>query len=210
MQLLLKRGANPNGASGTDALPLISASARGYDKIVQLLLDSSADITVKDADGDPAMHSAAWNGHLSTMELLLKHGADANARGAGGRTALWYAAQGGHKTIVGLLRELGANDNLGPDMKDGSHIPFGEIADGDIFRHIERAQQLVFHEPTSSFWPQNLFFVVRPDAKVPLDFDLDLIQPDTESKEPYIAARADITIPAQLRRSASVFPKKIN
>ncbi|KAH7309931.1 hypothetical protein BKA65DRAFT_485158 [Rhexocercosporidium sp. MPI-PUGE-AT-0058] len=186
VQLLLERGAKPNRASRTSS-PLVSASSCGYDKIVQLLLDKCADTKVRDGDGDPALHSAAANNHVSTVELLLKRGADANARGAGGRTARWYAAHYGQEAVVGLLPEPRVGDNLGRDMKDDSHIPFGKIADGDIFRHIEQAQQSMLHESASSSWSQNLFFVVNPDAIGPSDFDLDLIRPDTESNEPYIA-----------------------
>ncbi|KAH8744956.1 hypothetical protein F5882DRAFT_525877 [Hyaloscypha sp. PMI_1271] len=186
VQLLLERRANPNGARGAEHSPLVCACSRGHNKIVQLLLDRLADIELKDADGDPALHSAACFGHLSTVELLLKSDADVNARGAGHRTALWYATEGGHEAVVGLLLKHGADGDPKSDMKDDSHIPLGKGADGDVFRHIERGQQLMFHESDFT-WSEKLFFVVNSDTNGSSGSDLTLIQPDTESKEPYIA-----------------------
>ena len=64
--------------------PLIVASMKGHDKIVELLLhfgntkvgdaiNSGVDVNIKDADGETALINACEFGREKVVELLLKH-----------------------------------------------------------------------------------------------------------------------------------------
>ena len=88
--------------------PLIYASLRGHENIVKLLLQSGANINIKDNTGSTAlMHAASSNAfrHINVAELLLKNGADITAKDNSGNTALDIATwvQGQNTEMVQLL-----------------------------------------------------------------------------------------------------------
>jgi ankyrin repeat protein len=60
----------------TPRLPLYIAASHGHAKLVSLLLQKGADISVsvqiRDAEGSTALHVAALKGHLSVVDVLLK------------------------------------------------------------------------------------------------------------------------------------------
>jgi ankyrin repeat protein len=80
-KLLLKHGANPNGAGDTP--PLHRAASAGHVEMIKLLLEAGADIhrriTGDWASHPQAIHKAVDSGKLAAVELLLKKGADPNA-----------------------------------------------------------------------------------------------------------------------------------
>lgn len=111
---------------------LYSASRRGHDKVVQILLErndvngvylatSSAIFSVgtKCECHSEALYVASQKGHEKVVRLLLSKGADAdaNAENGGFGNALQIASKKGHKGVVALLLQYGANVHA----KDGEH-----------------------------------------------------------------------------------------
>ncbi|KAM6530332.1 hypothetical protein FALCPG4_008456 [Fusarium falciforme] len=76
-----------NTIGGRYGTALQAASCRGYNDIVQLLLESEA----------------AAEGHKATVKLLLKLGANSLLRDQGGWTALDESAPPGYDTVVRIL-----------------------------------------------------------------------------------------------------------
>lgn len=71
--------------------PLHCAAQRGNEAMVDLLLDSGADINAQTAKGDTALHLATVKGERRVMKLLLARGADTKKTNKEGHTALHMA-----------------------------------------------------------------------------------------------------------------------
>ncbi|KAJ3820374.1 ankyrin repeat-containing domain protein [Lentinula raphanica] len=91
--------------------PLQTAAARGYNDIVELLLQYGAKVNVQSGYYDTAIQAAAFWGHADTIEILLQHGVDVNIQGGHHDTAIQAAAVGGHTETVRLLFQNGADIN---------------------------------------------------------------------------------------------------
>jgi len=75
--------------------------------IVTLLIESGADINLKDERGNTPLHLAAF-GETEVVKLLLEQGADVNATNNAGETPLHKAVQyPEHKVVCELLRHGG-------------------------------------------------------------------------------------------------------
>ena len=57
-----------------------------------LLLESNADVTTNDRNGNTPLHKAASKGHKDIVEILVEKGADLRAKNTHGNTALEVAA----------------------------------------------------------------------------------------------------------------------
>ncbi|XP_026316764.1 protein phosphatase 1 regulatory subunit 16A isoform X2 [Hyposmocoma kahamanoa] len=68
----------PRDSQGATLLHV--ASANGYTKVVEFLLENRASTDVVDHDMWQPVHAAACWGHLEVLELLVHHGADLNVR----------------------------------------------------------------------------------------------------------------------------------
>ncbi|KAJ3755589.1 ankyrin repeat-containing domain protein [Lentinula raphanica] len=91
--------------------PLQTAAARGYNDIVELLLQYGAKVNVQSGYYDTAIQAAAFWGHADTIKILLQHGVDVNIQGGHHDTAIQAAAVGGHTETVRLLFQNGADIN---------------------------------------------------------------------------------------------------
>ena len=96
---------------------LVAASAKGHVNIVQLLLESGADVNLKNEhslDYGTALEAASAQGHANIVQLLLESGADVNLECESRHylSALVTASAEGHASIVQLLLESGANVNF--------------------------------------------------------------------------------------------------
>ena len=100
-------------------ISILDAAKGGNIAVVKQLISTGADVNVKDAGGQTALHWAIEYGHTEIAELLIAKGADVNARNYGEWTPLHTAAdrsQGtaaniSHKEIIELLIAKGANVN---------------------------------------------------------------------------------------------------
>jgi len=80
-------------------------------KVIELLLDYSADIECQDPDGLTPLIHAIVAGNTKIVETLIQQGANVNAWTASGETALMTAVWWGQRDIVHLLVKIGANVN---------------------------------------------------------------------------------------------------
>lgn len=64
------------------------ACDRGHPEVVKYLLQSSADVTLTDSDGQSALHYACSCGRAEIAQLLLEHRADPKVKDKEGNTAL--------------------------------------------------------------------------------------------------------------------------
>ena len=60
---------------------LQEASAKGYEAVVQLLLNNGADINTQCREYGNALYTVSSQGHWEIVQLVLANGADTNAKG---------------------------------------------------------------------------------------------------------------------------------
>ncbi len=108
---LLEKDADVNAEHSFWSMALWQAAEKGLFDIVNLLLESKADVNIKrKTGGTTALWQAAWLGHTDVVKLLLTAGADVNAKASDGHTPLSIAKKRGHTQIIKLLKEYGAED----------------------------------------------------------------------------------------------------
>lgn len=82
LQYLIKNNVKVNQLDIFERTPLHYAVSKGYEKIVELLLDSNALVDIRDSESNTPIRiailksSACNNSHYNIIRLLLKHGAD--------------------------------------------------------------------------------------------------------------------------------------
>ena len=85
--------------------PLCWAAFSGHAEIIELLIESGADVNAKNRDAGTALHGAAFLGQAEAAALLIQNGADTHAKHESGDTPMdsanvdWEATQ----FIAGLL-----------------------------------------------------------------------------------------------------------
>lgn len=81
LEMMLKKGINPNTRSDLGVTPLILATQRKSVIATEMLLKAGAETNARGEAGLTALHHAAENGHGEIVSLLLSHGAhvDVNA-----------------------------------------------------------------------------------------------------------------------------------
>jgi len=85
----IKAGTNlDEGEPTLGSSPLISAAVFGKTEIARALVESGADVNLKNNEGSTALHSAAFLCRLEIVELLLANGADKSLLNNYGSTAL--------------------------------------------------------------------------------------------------------------------------
>ena len=86
---------------GTTALQL--AAKHGHADVVQVLVESGAELDIRNNRGETALYWAARSGHKPIVELLLAKGADAMIEDSEGWTALDWAVIRGYSELAQLL-----------------------------------------------------------------------------------------------------------
>lgn len=80
-------------------------------KLIELLIQSGADIDLGDVDNTLPLHLAAYSGHIKAVEILIQHKAKVDFKDNREQTPLLFAAIRGNIEIAGLLVEHGADVN---------------------------------------------------------------------------------------------------
>lgn len=111
-RMLIAHGASTTLRSRNemDNHPLHAACAGHPSReLIELLLDSGAEVNALQHGGFTPLHEAAQNGDIALAGLLLSRGADAGATTDEGKTALQLAEEAGHADTSDLLRQHGAS-----------------------------------------------------------------------------------------------------
>jgi ankyrin repeat protein len=87
------------------------AAMRRNDAELRRLVQSGADVNLRQTDGATALHWAAYYGDAGMALLLLEAGADASAANREGSTPMWLAASQGNAAMISALLEGGADAN---------------------------------------------------------------------------------------------------
>ena len=115
VKALLENGANPNAKMQDGiykgSVPLHWATAKGYIKIVWLLISYGADIKAQDKYGRDSFYIAVEEGHIEIVKFYLLKGVNVNEQSGFGFTPLHEAVSNGYASIVKLLLINGANVN---------------------------------------------------------------------------------------------------
>ncbi|WP_420535814.1 ankyrin repeat domain-containing protein [Brachyspira intermedia] len=69
-----------------------------------MLIDSGADINLKNIADVTVLILASMNNHLEIVKYLVENGADINVKDKKGRTALRYAVENGHSEVAEFLK----------------------------------------------------------------------------------------------------------
>lgn len=110
---LLERKADVNTLGGFWGSPLCAASSRGHKEIVELLLDSGAEIDLQeDKISKTTLGAAIFARNKEVVELLLIRGAKINLLDGQDNTILYEASFYSNKEIVQLLLDRGAKIDL--------------------------------------------------------------------------------------------------
>lgn len=115
MEVLLRRGVNPDSKTFDGITPLMYASEQGNSEAVLLLLDHGADPNLKPDYGPTALVSSSKNGSIDVSKPLLDYGALINEKDENGLTALMYASAYNFAEIADLYLSYGAD----PSIRDG-------------------------------------------------------------------------------------------
>ncbi|CAL1703640.1 unnamed protein product [Somion occarium] len=122
VELLLSRGANPNGrCSPANQAVIHAASFRGQASMLRKLLQYPVDINATRDDGATALHAAIEGGNLAVVHLLIEAGCDHSARTHSGKTALQMAFDIQSKEMVEYLLSRGA------DPADLQYLPADQL-----------------------------------------------------------------------------------
>jgi ankyrin repeat protein len=109
VELLLEQGADADAADFNQATAMhLAASREAYHpRLLQALVDASANIGAEDKRGRTPLHWAAANDRVDTAAFLLANGADARVTDSDGNTPGAEAKAAGHARMVEFLKRHG-------------------------------------------------------------------------------------------------------
>lgn len=122
--------------------PLTIAALNGFSRIVRVLLDKGANVSITDAKGSTALHHCAGGGHSEVVGVLIEAGANPNSRRLDGGTPMYMAALYGQLDTVKVLLREGADPLLTAEYvhSNGSVVPLDAAA---RLGHSEVARELI-------------------------------------------------------------------
>ena len=104
--------------------PLMEAAQEGYEKLVDYLIESGAQVKTVATNSDTALDLAAENGHTKICQALLAAGANLEHLSEGGRTPIMRAARQGQEETVEFLIKAGANLNQYSENNEHTVLSF--------------------------------------------------------------------------------------
>lgn len=117
---LLSLGSDVGAVDQDQNTALHFASARGFERTVEVLIRRKCPADHPNVDGQTALHWASRSGHFNVVRRLLSR-AVVNATDSESRTPLMFAAQSGHPAVLQLLLLNGANLNC-TDERDNTAL----------------------------------------------------------------------------------------
>ena len=108
LNLLLRKGANPNSKPPGGSTAMYKAAGKGDLEMTRTLLEYGADPDATLPGGGTALFNAASKGPESMARLLVNYGADVGKKPSGSNSALWVAAEASRLSLVRLLLDSGA------------------------------------------------------------------------------------------------------
>ena len=109
--------------------PLYTASARGFAKVVRLLVDAGANVNTEHMYGNDLLHTVSYFGHKDVLEVLLSvDGINVNAKERDGSTPLHYAVTYGRLGAVEALLEHPMIDVNGDGKDTLAHVAEKRLA----------------------------------------------------------------------------------
>ena len=109
-KLLLENGANPNQLFYDGTTSLMGAATDRMD-LVRLLINSRADINIRDNLGNSALIFSIYHNKTDIARYLIEKNADINYRNKDGGSPFVIAARAGNFDVVKLLIKRGADIN---------------------------------------------------------------------------------------------------
>ncbi len=103
--------------------------------IAKKLIDSGADINLKDRDGQSYLHLAASKGYVELLKLLVERGTEVNQTNASKQSPLHEAVKHGFEEAVQYLLDNGANPN---QLDEKSQTPLHDAVDYELARIVEQ------------------------------------------------------------------------
>ena len=103
MEVLLRRGADPDAQDAKGASALILAAMRGHTAAVELLCRHCKALDARDEPGKTALMYAAEYGYVEIASLICDAGASVLAETEAMATALHFAACFGHAEVLRFL-----------------------------------------------------------------------------------------------------------
>ena len=110
---------------GEIAKALCAAAFKGFELVIELLIDKGVDLDAQEYDGSNALCVASLRGHFNIVLRILDNGADVNIRGRERATPLTSAFGANHWNIVPLLLQRGADVNAMSNI--GEHLIISAI-----------------------------------------------------------------------------------
>ncbi|KRT84307.1 Ankyrin repeat-containing protein [Oryctes borbonicus] len=114
LEVLLKRGADPNAADANDRTPLHGAIVK-FSRTCEpakLLLNAGANVNKPDAFGYTPLHLAALNEFSQSVMLLLSYGGDMTAKTNGGVSVLTFITRRTPDVIPKFIGKLDSSIKL--------------------------------------------------------------------------------------------------
>ncbi len=132
-----KRVETPRTSSAYGAAALFNAIVKDRVHMVESLLRTGVDISVRNAEGMTPLMAAASRGNIPIIRLLLSKGVDVSAINLNGANAHDFAVQGGFSQVAKLIAAAGGRP---------SGIPVSPV----VTEHrapVEHHEPVEYHEP---------------------------------------------------------------